>query len=206
MDPGAGRFVSVDPYGGDPMAPVSLHRYLYSNASPVSFSDPTGNISLIEITAGLVLGPLLGGLSAAITLNPITASLQTQPDNDGYITFLEAAYNWKHNSGTDMDADLWRLDLSRINVSDFDGAETKSFNLSSPFFQYSANLDESLIYGRLDLRYLGGNMVESTTGRENFSFQMTNPLHALGNGYARIVLGKGTQFNINLHGQAWIED
>jgi RHS repeat-associated protein len=42
MDPRVGRFVSVDPFAGDPQAPFSLHRYLYANASPLSFFDPTG--------------------------------------------------------------------------------------------------------------------------------------------------------------------
>lgn len=46
MDPGRGRFVSVDPFAGDPMGPVSLHRYLYANGSPETFSDPTGKFSV----------------------------------------------------------------------------------------------------------------------------------------------------------------
>jgi RHS repeat-associated protein len=50
MDPSAGRFVSVDRYVGDPQAPVSLHRYLYANQSPVSFKDPTGNWTLVEVS------------------------------------------------------------------------------------------------------------------------------------------------------------
>jgi RHS repeat-associated protein len=48
-DQSTGRFASVDPYAGDPQAPVSLHRYLYGNASPVSFWDPSGEAtSLLE--------------------------------------------------------------------------------------------------------------------------------------------------------------
>ena len=49
MDPARGRFVSVDPWGGDPQAPVSLHRYLYANGSPVSFGDPSGRVTLNEL-------------------------------------------------------------------------------------------------------------------------------------------------------------
>jgi len=36
------RFVSADPNLGEPESPPSLHRYLYANANPLRFSDPTG--------------------------------------------------------------------------------------------------------------------------------------------------------------------
>lgn len=37
-----GRFLSHDPFAGDINTPISLHRYLYANASPAVFVDPTG--------------------------------------------------------------------------------------------------------------------------------------------------------------------
>jgi RHS repeat-associated protein len=55
MDPTVGRFASVDAYNGDPCAPISLHRYLYGNQSPISTSDPSGNISLTDITIAFVM-------------------------------------------------------------------------------------------------------------------------------------------------------
>ena len=42
MDPSTGGFTSVDPYSCNPQCPISLHRYLYANACPVSIVDPTG--------------------------------------------------------------------------------------------------------------------------------------------------------------------
>jgi RHS repeat-associated protein len=48
MDPGTGRFASIDPFAGDRQTPISLHRYLYANASPVSFTDPSGEAPLTD--------------------------------------------------------------------------------------------------------------------------------------------------------------
>ncbi|MBZ0112918.1 MAG: RHS repeat-associated core domain-containing protein [Thermoanaerobaculia bacterium] len=45
MDPGVGRFVSVDPWMGDALDPESLHRYLYASSSPTMNIDPTGAFS-----------------------------------------------------------------------------------------------------------------------------------------------------------------
>lgn len=36
------RFITADPNLGDPQSPPSLHRYLYANANPLRFTDPTG--------------------------------------------------------------------------------------------------------------------------------------------------------------------
>ena len=49
-DPAGGRVPSRDPFDGRPQSPVSLHRYLYANADPVNFNDPTGRETLLNIT------------------------------------------------------------------------------------------------------------------------------------------------------------
>jgi len=54
-DPENGRFVSVDPWEGDPQAPVSLHRYLYGNDSPAQFIDPSGNMTLTQVMAMIAI-------------------------------------------------------------------------------------------------------------------------------------------------------
>jgi RHS repeat-associated protein len=51
-DADRGRFVSMDPYPGEIDDPVSLHKYLYANADPVNFVDPSGLES--EEEAGIV--------------------------------------------------------------------------------------------------------------------------------------------------------
>ncbi|HHV30090.1 S-layer homology domain-containing protein [Acetivibrio mesophilus] len=42
MDPSIGRFTSMDAYGGNIYDPVSLHKYIYANANPIMYYDPTG--------------------------------------------------------------------------------------------------------------------------------------------------------------------
>ncbi len=44
-EPTIGRFISRDPFAGRITNPVSLHRYLYANANPVLYRDPTGELS-----------------------------------------------------------------------------------------------------------------------------------------------------------------
>jgi RHS repeat-associated protein len=41
-DPETGRFLTGDPWKGDQKSPLSLNRYIYANASPLDFHDPTG--------------------------------------------------------------------------------------------------------------------------------------------------------------------
>jgi len=42
MDPRTGRFLSPDPYRGEPMNPLSLHPYGYAHGDPANRIDPTG--------------------------------------------------------------------------------------------------------------------------------------------------------------------
>ncbi len=64
-DPATGRFASRDPFEGFNNQPVTLHDYLYGNANPTTFVDPSGNIAIISYgwkgkeeqkTAGAILG------------------------------------------------------------------------------------------------------------------------------------------------------
>ena len=47
MDTSTGRFISQDTYQGTINAPVSLHKYLYANANPAMYSDPSGYASIM---------------------------------------------------------------------------------------------------------------------------------------------------------------
>ncbi|WP_255395950.1 RHS repeat-associated core domain-containing protein, partial [Motiliproteus sp. MSK22-1] len=45
-DQGVGRFTQQDSWMGNNQDPVTLHKYLYANADPVMYTDPTGNFSI----------------------------------------------------------------------------------------------------------------------------------------------------------------
>jgi RHS repeat-associated protein len=66
-DPNVGRFPSVDPFEGWQEQPMSRHRYLYGNANPVTYSDPSGLMSLSELNVVQVLARdlAIGGLAIA---------------------------------------------------------------------------------------------------------------------------------------------
>ena len=62
MNPATGTFTSMDTYGGSVFDPTSLHKYLYANANPVSYTDPSGYVSLGEV---VVTSTIIGALTGA---------------------------------------------------------------------------------------------------------------------------------------------
>jgi RHS repeat-associated protein len=65
LNTNTGRFYTQDSYEGSNGEPQTLHKYLYANANPISYTDPSGQISLQEvgITLGITtsLGAITGG-------------------------------------------------------------------------------------------------------------------------------------------------
>ncbi len=51
--PAVGRFSSVDPWTGCVECPLSLNKYLYSDADPVNGFDPSGWMTLTELSTAL---------------------------------------------------------------------------------------------------------------------------------------------------------
>ena len=47
-NPSTGRFLSRDPYDGNTILPISLHKYLYASGNPVNRIDPRGREAMFE--------------------------------------------------------------------------------------------------------------------------------------------------------------
>jgi RHS repeat-associated protein len=53
MDPGVGRFTQMDTFEGFGMDPPGLHKYSYANSNPMAYSDPSGHITLTNLSTVL---------------------------------------------------------------------------------------------------------------------------------------------------------
>jgi RHS repeat-associated protein len=67
MDTDSGRFWGMDSWEGVRNMPVSLHKYLYANANPMTYSDASGNMSLPQVmmsvsTIGILSSAVLTGV------------------------------------------------------------------------------------------------------------------------------------------------
>ena len=56
MSPTTGRFVSKDPFDGDIAKPASIHRYMYANASPLMYHDPSGRFGVQSLMVVALIG------------------------------------------------------------------------------------------------------------------------------------------------------
>jgi len=52
-DQSVGRFTQQDTWMGRPNEPITLNKYLYANANPAMYTDPTGNFSIGSLGAGM---------------------------------------------------------------------------------------------------------------------------------------------------------
>ncbi|UCE21791.1 MAG: hypothetical protein JSV46_06145, partial [Candidatus Aminicenantes bacterium] len=52
-DQNIGRFLTTDPWEGDTFEPVTLHKYLYVKNNTVILVDPSGEISVVSLTASI---------------------------------------------------------------------------------------------------------------------------------------------------------
>ena len=65
MNPSTGTFITMDEYAGSVFEPVSLHKYLYANANPAMYSDPSGYSPLSDFATACVISSILSGIITA---------------------------------------------------------------------------------------------------------------------------------------------
>ncbi|MDO8540341.1 MAG: LamG-like jellyroll fold domain-containing protein [Opitutaceae bacterium] len=96
LNPESGRLWSMDDYGGEGDDPMSLHKYVYANANPATYSDPSGHVSIAEIQIGMVIVSTLNSLALNSGRNTISQGngifSPTGELNTALATFEQAAF------------------------------------------------------------------------------------------------------------------
>jgi RHS repeat-associated protein len=87
MNPSTGTFISQDAYQGSVYDPVSLHKYLYANANPVMYSDPSGYktslgemVTAFAIQAELAICEAMANHSAMMIFNGLIGGVISAVD------------------------------------------------------------------------------------------------------------------------------
>jgi len=91
-NPSSSRFINRDTYDGTQANPVTQNHYLYANANPVMFVDPSGNMA-VQAVASI---SLMGGLSAidAIKVGAVATGVLFQlRANKQYVVTLNRDYS-----------------------------------------------------------------------------------------------------------------
>ncbi|WP_048751296.1 RHS repeat-associated core domain-containing protein, partial [Crocosphaera watsonii] len=95
-DTSVGRFASVDPFSGLIELPMSRHRYLYGNANPITYTDPSGEFSVAELS----LQGVLSSLSYATTGLKLAAIAESVAGAAAALSVAYAGYNyWRGRGG-----------------------------------------------------------------------------------------------------------
>ncbi len=69
MNPAIGRFTSMDTNAGSVGTPISLNKYVYANANPITYTDPSGYVSLAEFSAASRIRGALNNYTINIGFN-----------------------------------------------------------------------------------------------------------------------------------------
>ncbi|WP_279244292.1 FG-GAP-like repeat-containing protein [Candidatus Litorirhabdus singularis] len=64
LDPEVARFISRDPYPGDPRLPGTLHPYQYVLNNPLNRIDPNGDIGMVSISISITISVGLATMAA----------------------------------------------------------------------------------------------------------------------------------------------
>jgi RHS repeat-associated protein len=60
-----GHFITQDEFPGNPFEPITLHKYLYANANPVNFIDPSGRMSMLSFCISTAIVSILSSIAYA---------------------------------------------------------------------------------------------------------------------------------------------
>lgn len=63
LDSNSGRFWSMDSFEGSTGEPLSLHKYLFADANPITYSDPSGHFSIVELVTVQFVQKVMRGMA-----------------------------------------------------------------------------------------------------------------------------------------------
>jgi RHS repeat-associated protein len=79
-DQNVGRFTQMDTWMGNNQDPVTLHKYLYANANPVTYVDPTGNFSLVSFEAANTIRGILAETTVQVGFSILDSAFSDDQD------------------------------------------------------------------------------------------------------------------------------
>ncbi len=134
MNPATGRFVTTDPWMGNIHEPVSLHKYLYANANPVILLDPSGKMSIGQLSASIAIISLLSIISSDSSISHGEAWTHTKQewsttDIQGYRNFVTNNYFKYSNRSVDC------AGLAITILIDYASLNGLPINLKGYYFQ-----------------------------------------------------------------------
>ena len=92
MDPSTGTFTSMDTYAGSISDPTSLHKYLFANANPIKYCDPSGkSTSLTEMDSVVAIITIFAEVSSAIIYDMIGSIFGVDKTHPSYWIGMFAA-------------------------------------------------------------------------------------------------------------------
>ncbi len=144
-----GRFVSLDNYEGNSNDPGSLHKYLYANADPINRTDPSGNVSVGGILAGVAIIGIIAAIAIPTSTSLFRGALQTPREPviqiDDQPVIVEGS-GWDDGivaSSLEFAAQVWKK-LANIEIN------TKPIvRISLPTVLNDSGYDERLISAKL---------------------------------------------------------
>ena len=102
MNPSTGTFISMDSYQGSIYDPVTLHKYLYANANPVMYTDPSGylaDMSLANTVAAVTVSAILATavvFHEQVMLNIFSSVRRNMVDATLEQSCTVSVTDWKH--------------------------------------------------------------------------------------------------------------
>jgi RHS repeat-associated protein len=72
LNPSIGRFISRDSFEGYRDSPETINKYVYANANPIEFTDPSGNVSLSDVMIAASIVTLIGIDVTLFSLNYVS--------------------------------------------------------------------------------------------------------------------------------------